>query len=153
MSDRIEELNQRIFSRVQSSDVPAVLFSPRPVQTKYVKLPFVNDPIAPTVQIEKYAQRVDFLPTDAKGPGVLVFVDLESTLKNMDFALQRNARASYMPGSKSDLYNEYHPRNNQNIDQPHPYLFQRVLTPNNGIPPHIKPSNAIFNQVRLRESS
>ena len=33
MSDRIEELNQRIASRVYASDMPSLLFSPRPTPT------------------------------------------------------------------------------------------------------------------------
>jgi hypothetical protein len=149
MSERIEELNQRIFARVQASETPSILFSPRPVCTKYVKFPVVNDPVRPTVKLEPFSKHVDFLPSDAKGPGALDLVDVESTLKNMDFALQRSGHAVYVPPSKSSLYNTVAPRA-QKVQQPYPNLFAHVVTSNSGIPADIKPSATIFNEVRLR---
>ena len=150
MSDRIEELNQRIASRVYASDVPSLLFSPRPTPTKYVKMPVVLDPVPPTVKLEPRALRVGFLPTDAKGPGALDLVDLESTLKNMDFALQRNGRALYVPSSKSDLYREASTKTSTPVRQPNPNLFTRVVSTNSGIPLNLAPATNIFNNVRLR---
>jgi hypothetical protein len=151
MSDRIEELNQRIFSRVQTSNTPSILFSPRPVPTKYVRMPIVIDPTPPKTSLELRDRYVDFLPTDSKGPGALDFVDVESTLKNMDFALQRDGRAQYVPSSQSSLYKP--PQNNHrgpSIQQPYPNLFAHVVSKNNGIPPNLKPATSVFNNVKLR---
>ena len=152
MSDRIEELNNRIASRVYASEPPSILFSPRPTPTKYVKMPVVNDPVPSTTKLESRAAQVSFLPTDARGPGVLDLVDIESTLKNMDFALQCNNRAVYVPSSKSDLYNypSIKSRNKTLPVQPHPYLFAHVVSSNNGIPTQVKTDTSIFNNVRLR---
>ena len=150
MSDRIEELNQRISSRVYASDTPSLLFSPRPTPTKYVKMPVVLDPVPPKVKLEPRAQHVGFLPTDAKGPGALDLVDLESTLKNMDFALQRNGRSLYVPSSKSDLYREVSTKTAAQVRQPHTNLFTHVVSTNSGIPSNLSPANNIFNNVRLR---
>ena len=149
MSDRVEELNQRLYSRLQPSESPAILFSPRPVPTKYVKMPVVNDPPPPSRPIESRAQTVAFLPTDARGPGVLDLTDIESTLKNMDFALQKDSRAYYVPSSKSDLYKNLAPKPTA-VQQPHPNLFTNVLSQNTGIPPNVTLPKSIFNNVRLR---
>jgi len=150
MSDRIEELNQRIFSRVQASNAPSVLFSPRPVPTKYVRMPVVIDPTPPKTKLESREQHVDFLPTDSKGPGALDFVDVESTLQNRDFALQRDGRAQYVPSSQSALYKDPQIKSNAPLKQPHPNLFSRVVSSNNGIPPNVKPATLVFNNVKLR---
>jgi hypothetical protein len=150
MSDRIEELNTRIASRVHASEAPSVLFSPRPIPTKYVKMPIVNDPIPSGTRLESRGQHIAFLPTDARGPGVLDLVDIESTLKNMDFALQRNNRAVYVPSSTSDLYQKVSTKTSVDTPQTHPRLFTHVVSNDSGIPSHIKTSNSIFNNVRLR---
>jgi hypothetical protein len=150
MSDRIEELNVRIYSRTHASTQPSILFSPRPVATKYVKFPVVDDPVPSTVKLEARAPRVDFLPTDAKGPGALTMVDVESTLRSMDFALQRNGRAVYVPASKSGLYQDPSTKSSVKVRQPHPNLFAHVVSSNNGVPPNILPPTSIFNNVRLR---
>lgn len=150
MSERVEELNYRIASRIEASSKPMFLFSPRPVPTKYVKMPVVHDTAPSKVKLEGNSQQVAFLPTDAKGPGALDLVDLESTLKNMDFALQRSGRAVYVPGSQSDLYRDPSTKTKATVRQPHPQLFTHVVSSNNGIPPHVQPATAAFNNVRLR---
>jgi len=153
MSDRVEELNQRIYSRMKASGEPAVLFSPRPLPTKYVHpFPVVSDPLPPTVKVRHNSTDVAFLPTNLKAPGAANWVDLESTLKNMDFALQKNDRAVYVPSSRSDLYRNPNVANKQQKQQqqPHPHLFAHVVTSNTGIPPNITPSTKLFNNVHLR---
>ena len=151
-SDRVEELNQRIFSRMKASGEPAVLFSPRPVPTKYVHpFPVVVDPAPSAVKMKPLSRDVAFLPTDCKAPGATDWVDLESTLKNMDFALQKNDRAVYVPSSKSDLYLKPSTKTTPPIPrQTHPLLFAHVVTPNSGIPSNLKTSTKLFNNVRLR---
>lgn len=152
MSDRIEELNQRLASRNVASAPPMVLFSPRPTPTKYVKMPVVNDPIPSRVKLEQRASNVAFLPTDAKGPGALDWVDVESSLKNIGFALQRNDRAVYVPSSRSDLYNDPSTETSHHVRQPHPHLFKHVVTSNNGVPANVKTQNQhVFCNVTLRE--
>jgi len=152
MSDRIEELNQRLASRNVASEDPMVLFSPRPTPTKYVRMPVVNDPMPSRVKLEQRASNVAFLPTDAKGPGALDWVDVESSLKNIGFALQRNDRAVYVPSSRSDLYTDPSTAASQKVRQPHPHLFKHVVSNNNGIPAHVKTQDQhVFRNVTLRE--
>ena len=152
MSDRIEELNQRLASRNVASAPPMVLFSPRPTPTKYVKMPVVNDPMPSRVKMEQRASNVAFLPTDAKGPGALDWVDVESSLKNIGFALQRNDRAVYVPSSRSDLYNDPSTEASQKVRQPHPHLFKHVVSNNNGVPAHVQTQDLhVFRNVTLRE--
>jgi hypothetical protein len=152
MSDRIEELNQRLASRNVASANPMVLFSPRPTPTKYVRMPIVNDPMPPRVKLEHRSSNVAFLPTDAKGPGALDWVDVESSLKNIGFALQRNDRAVYVPSSQSDLYNDPSTEASQKPRQPHPHLFKHVVTTNTGIPAGVKTQDEhVFRNVTLRE--
>ena len=149
--DRVEELNHRIFSRMKASGEPAVLFSPRPLPTKYVHpFPVVSDPVPPTVKIQNFSRNVAFLPTTLKAPGATDWVDLESSLKNLDFALQKNDRAVYVPSSKSDLYRKLSIHTPSAPKQPHPHLFAHVVTSNTGIPSNVEPTIKLFNNVRLR---
>ena len=148
--DRVEELNHRLYSRNLASSTPSVLFSPRPTPTKYTMMPVVSDPVPPTVKIQPRL-KTKFLPATLKAPNALDFVDVESTLKNLDFALQKSDRAVYVPSSKSDLYN--HKTRAQFVHQPHPHLFAHVVTTDTGIPANVASSTKLFNNVRLRTPS
>jgi hypothetical protein len=79
-------------------------------------------------------------------------VDLESSLKNITFALQRDSRAAYIPSSASDLYNQAALKSSTTDvgPQPHPYLFASVVSQHRI--PHEFPDqgNAIFNNVSLK---
>jgi hypothetical protein len=142
---RVEELNARLYSRNVPSSAPPMVFSPRPVQTKYCKQPILDVHVAPSVPIRNSGP-VAFLPGDG-APFSGFDVDVDSTLRNIDFALQRHPMAVYVPQSASDLYNSAAPRP-QPVQQPHPMLFASVVAAPRAGPPA---SPLVFNNVRLRE--
>jgi hypothetical protein len=152
MVDRVEQLNSRLVERLNVSKNPTVLFSPRPSPTKYVKMPVVYDPMPSSVKIKNRTSELSFFPTDSMAPGALDKTDIESNLKNIGFALQKNDRAVYVPSSKSDLYTETK-LGNQGERQPHPLLFTHVVTKNTGIPSNLVVPTQIFNNVRLRTAA
>ena len=111
---RANELNERLSQR----NVPSAPLQPylntRPVSTKYSLLP-VLDRRAPTdVPLEKlptYSPKDVFYPGGAQAPwsGFANAIDVESTLHNQFFALQKCEQSQYVPSSKSDLYNSVIP--------------------------------------------
>ena len=84
-------------------------FSPRPVPTRYVKMPIVDCRIPPTVHIPntcEYSPYTTFNPGDsAPYSGYAVAIDQNSRLKNIFFPLQKCGQAQYIPSSGGDLYN------------------------------------------------
>ena len=143
---RVEELNARLYSRNVPSGAPPMVFSPRPVQTKYTKQPILDVYVTPSVPIRGIGPPV-FLPGDsAPFNGFTDNIDVDSNLKNINFALQRHPMAVYVPESASDLYNNQPPRAQQ-VQQPHPMLFASVVArPAKGP----QPAPLIFNNVKLR---
>ena len=148
MSQRIEELNERIYARNIPSGKPPMVFSPRPVQTKYSKQPIMDVHIASSAPIKPLGRPVEFLPGDS-APFNGFRVDVESSLKNIDFALQECPMAVYMPESASSLYT-IEPPKSQSVKQPYPQLFSRVVTCNSGVPDNVTPTRQVFNNVRLK---
>lgn len=144
--DRVEQLNQRLYARNVASSKPPMVFSPRPVQTKYVKQPIVDSHAAPTVAIRALGAPVEFLPGDG-APFNGFSVDVESSLKNIEFALQKHPLAVYVPESTSTLYAIEPPRP-QPLKQPHPLLFAHVVTNHAG--PAVPPARQVFNNARMR---
>jgi hypothetical protein len=147
--DRVEELNARIYDRFVPSGAPQMVFSPRPVQTKYAKQP-VMDEHKPSIPIQRGAV-VRFLPSSGVGPIGQYCVDTESTLKggNLFYALQKDARAAYIPGSASDLYNAPDTNSSQPVPQPHPRLFSHVVASPSPAP-NVELPTQIFYNTRVR---
>ena len=86
---RCAELNTRLQERhTLGGGGPS--FSPRPVPTKYTVMPVLDSTPSSKVPLTYNLVAPD--------------VDLESYLKNITFALQRDSRAVYIPSSSSDLY-------------------------------------------------
>lgn len=129
-NERVEELNRRIVDRV-STDAPLQPnFDPRPVSTKYALFPVIDRRRIPKQAIEKYPQyepKDKFYSNLEKGPvdGYLSNINLESSLRNQFFALQRGGapQSTYIPSSKSDLYQTEVV--SQPSVQPFPNLFKR----------------------------
>ena len=143
-ADRSQELNQRIYSRNIPSAEPPVHFSPRPVPTKYTTMPILDHRIKPKVMIHSTSFTTkDFLP-GTNAPGYSNFVDTESSLKNITYALQSSSHAVYVPSSQSDLY--IHTVPPSPVVQPHPHLFKVVETTNSGIKVPYTLPQSIFNQ-------
>ena len=124
--DRLGEINSRISERNIPSAALRPAFDVRPLSSKYATMPILETRPAPTVQIQHYQQfstETVFNPGNARAPwrGWAERVNVESSLRNQFFALQRNDRAAYVPNSDSDLYNVTVIA--RDIEQPNPYLF------------------------------
>jgi len=139
--ERVEELNARIASRIRASSVPEVTFSPRPASTKYMLFPMV-DAVAPSKVKIASQPAVAFLPSGAPFSGFSI--DTESELRNINYALQNDYRAVYVPSSTSDLYVTHLPKTPS--QQTHPLLFVHAVTHR----PKLKVKEQLFNNVRLR---
>jgi hypothetical protein len=104
---RVQELNQRLWSRNQPDRPPPVNFDIRPTPTKYSVFPILDQRMPVGVPILPNSNTGSFLPTMTTGPvqGFIQNVDKESDLRNQYFALQRgNDQACYVPSSNSDMY-------------------------------------------------
>lgn len=140
--DRLGEINERISQRnIPSADLRPS-YSVRPLSSKYAMMPILETRPVPTVQIPPYQHfttETVFNPGNAKAPwrGWAERVNLESSLRNQFFALQRNDRAEYVPDSRSDLYNVM--VDARPVEQPNPYLFENGAT--NFAPMNPNPNN------------
>ena len=134
-TDHSSSVSQEIFNkRAASRNVPSQSLQPyldaRPVNTKYSILPIVDarrQISTPLNQEATYNINHTFNPGNAKGPwsGYASNVNHESELRSQIYGLQSCSQATYVPSSKSNLY-QYHWKNSQNkqIPQPFPQLFQ-----------------------------
>jgi hypothetical protein len=148
--NRVEELNERLYARSVPSNAPPMMFSPRPVPTKYVKQPVLDEHAPPRVPIQR-PEKVRFLAGGGPGPLMGFSVDAESTLwgGNLFYALQKDPRAAYVPNSGSDLYNAPSLQSSSTpTPQPHPQLFSHVVA--SAPPVQKRPAEHLFNNVRLR---
>lgn len=129
--DRLGEINSRISERNIPSAALRPAFDVRPVSSKYAMLPVLETRPVSTVEIQPYQHFTTdtvFNPGNAKAPwrGWAERVNVESSLRNQYFALQRNDRAVYVPNSDSDLYNVTVV--SREVEQPNPYLFNNGAT-------------------------
>jgi len=125
---RGEELNKRIAERNVPSAPLQPQFSNRPVSTKYAHLPVVDRRPKPTVEIERqptYSVAKTFNPGSTQAPwsGFASNVNVESTLRNQFFALQKCEQSNYVPSSTSDMY-QVTVDAGAPVQQPFPDLFQ-----------------------------
>lgn len=126
VENRQHQQNVQLYERnVPSAPLQAYL-EVRPVATKYSYFPIVDPrkPISvPMKQLPTYNVHTVFNPGSAEGPwsGFASNVNTESVLRNQVFALQKCSQATYVPSSKSDLYDySFQPRQTH---QPHNMLF------------------------------
>ena len=141
--DRVDELNDRIASRLQA-DAPPMVFSPRPVSTKYVLFPVIDTVAQSRVPIESRLEPT-YLPAQrAPFSSYMDRVEDETTLFNLRAAIQRDVRVGYVPASTSDLYAVSVPESRS--IQTHPRLFSSVVASKQKLPETSK----IFNNVTLR---
>lgn len=153
--DRLGEINSRISERNIPSTALRPAFDVRPISSKYATMPILETRPVPTVQIPPYQEfstETVFNPGNARAPwrGWAERVNVESSLRNQYFALQRNDRAAYVPNSDSDLYNVTVIA--RDIEQPNPYLFDNGAT--NFAPMNPNPHNlgklAFDNSTRFQ---
>lgn len=124
---RDNELNERISIRNVPSSTLQPQFSPRPTSSKYDMMPIFDRRQKPTVQIRQepiFNNEAIFNPGTAQAPwqGFSSNINVESSLRNQFFALQKSDQVNYVPSRNSDLYNTH--VKSQPIQQPFPGLFK-----------------------------
>jgi hypothetical protein len=123
--ERVDELSSRMFARNMPSRDIQPAFDIRPVASKYTVMPIYDQykPCVEVIRVQPVFQAQDtFYPGTRKAPynGFASKVNVESTLRNQWFALQRSSQSVYIPSSESDLYKTtivYKP-----VMLPHPYI-------------------------------
>ena len=110
--------------------MPAV-FDVRPLSTKYALLPIVDRrPKAqvPIAQYPTYNTSQTFNPGTGQGPwsGFAAHISDESRLRNQYYGLQKAGQASFVPSTRSDLYQVHVQTAGADQAQPHPYLFEET---------------------------
>ncbi len=149
MNDRVEELNSRLYERNVAAP-PPLLFSPRPLPTKYQTLPILDEQPKSVVPLER-RRTGPFIPGAERGPQPGYSVDAESDLINIVSGLQRDPRAVFVPGSDSSLYNAPDTATSRPEVQPHPRLFSHVVAQAN-VSPNAE-GNKLFYNTQLRTPS
>lgn len=125
-----KETNTRIYDRNLPSQMLQPYISVRPVMTKYSYMPVVDPRKELSVKLQQmptYNVEKVFNPGNTTSPwsGYASNVNLESTLRNQVFALQKCSQAVYVPNSNSDMYvNAFQNASNKPAAQPHSLLFQ-----------------------------
>jgi hypothetical protein len=130
-NERVEELNERsIRYKLPEQELPPN-FDPRPVPTKYARLPCIdrrtisNVPIVPNTSYTP--ESVFTPPVYRSGPPntFLARIDTDSILRNQTVAYQRGAdQGVYVPSSHSDLY-KVTVDPGKPVNQDYPLLFAR----------------------------
>jgi len=155
---RVDELNDRILSRIHCDKPLQANFDVRPVPTKYARFPVIDRVTLPKVGIvDRGDFRVadTFAPTQSRGPvdGFLSQVNTESNLRNQFFAIQSAPQAAYIPNSNSDLYRVSMAPPSRMETQPHPGLFDtykmNLLAPVRNSDPKIG-HKTFFNDTRVQ---
>ena len=126
--ERVDDINNRISDRNVPSTGLQPQYSIRPVATKYGYMQVLDQYKKTTVPLNQYtpySTKAIFNPGNAQAPwsGFSNNVNVESSLRNQFFALQKCEQSEYVPSSKSDLYEtkiEYKP-----VKQNHPLLFEK----------------------------
>ena len=157
--ERVDELNDRILGRFYPDMPLQPNLDVRPVPTKYSHFPIIDRiPMAkvPIVEAPYYSIGTNFTPSNTRGPvdGYFSNVNVESSLRNQFFALQRGApQNEYIPSSQSDLYRVQMADPSRSESQPYPRLFDQYRPA-----PTVKPSNLdaeigadrFFNHTRVQ---
>jgi len=126
-SDRTNTINTRTFQRNMPSQSLQPYLDARPVSTKYSYMPIVDPRKVNTVSLHQaptFNVENVFNPGNATAPwsGYASSVNKESELRNQIYALQCSSQATYVPSSKSDLYQVHW--NQKQVEQPFPDLFK-----------------------------
>jgi hypothetical protein len=149
---------QTIYLRTYERNIPSQPLQPyldaRPVMTKYSILPIVEPQKninIPLIQQSTYTPETIFNPGNDTAPwsGYASNINHESELRNQLFALQRCSQATYIPSSKSSLY-QIHWSNTNQPQQPFPDLFKsQQFTPTN---PNNNPGFGLFNNATRQQT-
>lgn len=131
-SQRTNTSNNRTYQRNIPSEPLQPYLSSIPAPTKYLVMPIIDErkqSKVPVKQMPTYNVHKTFNPGD-RGPwsGFASNVNKESVLRNQIFALQSCSQATYVPTSKSDLY-QVHWKEQIQVQQPFPDLFRKQTFP------------------------
>ena len=132
-SARQDIMNTRTYVRNIPSQPLQSYLDARPVLTKYSIMPIVDprrEIKTPLIQQATFDPHKIFNPgsktASAPWSGFATNINNESELRGQIFALQECSQATYVPGSKSSLYNvQWKNQNSSNIQQPFPDLFKK----------------------------
>jgi hypothetical protein len=156
----VSQRQRTIYKRTYERNIPSQPLQPyldaRPVQTKYSLLPVI-DPrksvATPLIQQATFSPSAVFNPGNDSAPwsGYASNVNRESELKNQIFALQSCSQATYIPSSKSSLY-QVKWENGHKPDQPFPDLFKtEQFSPCNPNPNTDKIGFGLFNNATRQQ--
>jgi hypothetical protein len=157
-NERVDELNERILGRFYPDMPLQPNLNVRPVPTKYShfpiidRIPFTNESI---LKIPYYSMETNFTPSTSRGPidGYFSNVNLESSLRNQYFGLQRGApQFEYIPSSQSDLYKVDIATPSRVEQQPYPGLFNiqsNIITSESKLDANIG-ADRFFNNTRIQ---
>ena len=119
-------------SRIYERNIPSKPLQPyldvRAVSTKYSYFPIVDPRKLNSVKLMKapnFNPHTIFNPGNTESPwsGFASGINKESELRNQIFALQKCSQSTYVPDSKSDLYQySFFPKH---VQQTHSLLFQK----------------------------
>jgi hypothetical protein len=151
---RSNELNTRISNRNIPGNNLQPYFSPRPVDTKRVVFPILDQHKPSCVKLQQYdtySTSTTFNPgSSAPWNGFSRNVNTESQLRNQFFALQNSDQSVYVPSSKSEIYIPYIPALQPKVEQPYDGLF-KVDTFNKFNPNTLNVGkNVMYNSTRTQ---
>ena len=126
--ERVDEINSRMADRNIPSSSLQPQYSIRPVATKYGCMQVLDQykkTTEPLNSYKPYSTKAVFNPGNAQAPwsGFTNNVNVESSLRNQFFALQKCEQSEFVPKSNSDLYEtrvDFKPQK-----QTHPLLFDK----------------------------
>lgn len=154
---------QTVYLRSYERNIPSQPLQPyldaRPVMTKYSLLPII-DPRktiqTPLIQQATYTPDKIYNPGNDFGPwsGYASNINHESQLRNQIFALQSCTQATYIPSSKSSLYQvKWQNTAERTPEQPFPGLFQdQQFLPTNPNPNPEKIGFSLFNNATRQQT-
>jgi len=156
-SQRQQIISLRSYERNIPSNSLQPYLDARPCMTKYSILPIVDPRTQSNVSLIQqatYSPDKIYNPGNDSGPwsGYASNINHESELRNQLFALQNCSQATFIPSSKSSLY-DVHWQNANKQEQPFPNLFQTEqfcpVNPNPN-PNHI--GYAVFNNATRQQT-
>ena len=122
-----DQVNGEMYNRNLSSAPVQMNFSPRPTQTRFVRMPLVHCKQESPVHIANlpdYEVSETYLPAaEAPYSGYANNVDTETVLRGAVFPLQRGARSKFIPSSQSNMY-QHEVVNGRPVRQTHASLFR-----------------------------
>ena len=152
-SQKTDTINYRTYIRNIPSEPLQPYLESRSVSTKYSRMPIVDPRKASTVplkQMRTYHSEKVFNPGNDNAPFSGFNANQESVLRNQIFALQDCSQATYVPSSKSDLYQVHWKQDD--LLQPFPDLFQQQVFPVKGFQHSQHVGYAFFNNATRQQN-